>query len=200
MQARCTDPKHRAYPWYGARGIKLQFPGLTAFREWAAQSGYRPGLWIQRKDSTGDYSADNCCWLTPKEQQRRRSNNRMITAFERTLCLAAWADDSRCAVSYDTLKQRLDAGWLSERAITEIPVVKSALGSCQRGHLFDAANTIIQARGYRQCRQCYNDGRRARRAAARVNRSRPRGAAGVAQPAGKRVTPAAPCGRLLLTA
>jgi hypothetical protein len=48
---------------------------------------------------------------------RVRSNNRMLTAWGETWCLADWAEDPRCAVTW-TLLGRLRCGWNPEDAIS----------------------------------------------------------------------------------
>jgi hypothetical protein len=85
-----------------------------------------------------------------------------VTAFGETKCTAAWADDPRCAVSYDTLKQRLAADWEPERALTKL--AKTEDPNCPEGHPYS-----YQA-GQRKCLTCYNKKRQERRALARLTK------------------------------
>lgn len=78
MKSRCRNPNDTGYQWYGARGINIcdEWCGdFTTFRDWAVQNGYSDLLTIDRIDVDGDYSPDNCRWITMAEQARntRRS-------------------------------------------------------------------------------------------------------------------------------
>ena len=62
MMRRCYNPKSIAYSSYGGAGIKVYEPwhDRETFKQWALESGYKKGLRINRKDSTKDYTPDNC--------------------------------------------------------------------------------------------------------------------------------------------
>lgn len=117
MMHRCYNEKCKEYKYYGQRGIKVcdRWHDVTAFVE---DMGHPPpGMWIERKDNDGHYEKDNCCWETKKNQLRNRSDNLMITAFGRTQCLAAWAEEYGMRSS--TLWKRIVRdGFSSEEAMT----------------------------------------------------------------------------------
>ncbi len=72
MKTRCYNPNHRAYRWYGAKGIKVcdkwqTFDGFVI----DMSAGYEPGLSIDRIDPAKDYTKENCRWLTKNENSKR---------------------------------------------------------------------------------------------------------------------------------
>ena len=80
MKHRCTKASYRDYQYYGGRGIKVceeWLGSFEAFRNWAISNGYVDNLTIDRRDNDGNYSPDNCHWVTRKEQNqnRRKSTN-----------------------------------------------------------------------------------------------------------------------------
>lgn len=74
MHQRCENPNNKDFIYYGARGIAVcrEWRNYDEFRKWASQSGYTPGLTIDRVDPNGNYCPDNCRWITIQEQQRNR--------------------------------------------------------------------------------------------------------------------------------
>lgn len=67
---RCENPKSHSYKWYGARGISIDKNWRTnpkAFCDWAIENGYKPGLEIDRIDVNGNYTPENCQFVTHKE-------------------------------------------------------------------------------------------------------------------------------------
>ena len=77
IRSRCYSPKDKDYPNYGLRGITMCEEWRTdfwAFVSWAYASGYSKELTIDRIDSNGDYSPDNCCWTTRAKQNKNKRN------------------------------------------------------------------------------------------------------------------------------
>ena len=74
MRYRCEKPYTRNYKWYGKRGISVcdEWADYSVFKEWALSHGYREGLTIDRIDNDGDYSPDNCRFLTSADNVRRQ--------------------------------------------------------------------------------------------------------------------------------
>ena len=60
---------------------------------------------LDRIDNERGYWPDNCRWATMTTQERNRTNNRMVTYKDKTLCVAEWAEILR--IPYFTLYSRL---------------------------------------------------------------------------------------------
>lgn len=124
MRARCGNPNHDAYPYYGGRGITVcaeWISDLGAFARWAISAGWKPGLQVDRRNSDGPYSPQNCRIVTRQENMQNKRSNVFIVAFGESKCLAEWTRDSRCVVGHRCLGVRIRSGWPPERAITEPP-------------------------------------------------------------------------------
>ncbi len=78
MMCRCG---HRAWSnpdywkYYISRGITVcpEWHSFTAFAAWAMSHGYDDTLTIDRLDSYGNYSPDNCQWVTLAANLRKRT-------------------------------------------------------------------------------------------------------------------------------
>jgi len=79
MIGRCHNPNNSRFEWYGANGITVCTEWIESTREfldWAMASGYKPGLEIDRRDSNGNYTPDNCRWVTRQQNCMNRKNRR----------------------------------------------------------------------------------------------------------------------------
>lgn len=122
MKVRCYGPE-RERGHYRRKGIQVCSEwrnDFAAFEQWALANGYRDDLQIDRKNNAGNYEPGNCRWTNRFVQARNKDNNRLVTAFGETKCLAEWAEDERCSVHRNTIRMRLSQyGWAPERAILE---------------------------------------------------------------------------------
>lgn len=90
--ARCENPNNRSYKNYGARGIKNRFVSLKQFTAWSLEHGFDRGLEIDRIDNDGDYSPENCRWVTRKINSRNRRNTVYLRLGNSERPLSEWAD------------------------------------------------------------------------------------------------------------
>lgn len=165
MKQRCRNPNNDHYPYYGAKGVDVLWGNFGEFVDWAYANGYRPGLSIDRIDNDGNYEPGNCRWTDAKTQMRNRSDNRLLTAFGETKCIAEWVEDARCVASYTAVLLRVDRrGWSHERALAT-PLIKNndEATACPSGHAYDEQNTYVNPKnGWRACRACRRERQRER--------------------------------------
>ena len=82
MKQRCNNPRDRAFKDYGGRGISVceeWINNADAFVSWAIAYGWEKGLSIDRINNDGNYSPDNCRFVTRQfsacNQRLLRKNN-----------------------------------------------------------------------------------------------------------------------------
>ena len=123
MKHRCNDPNNNMFANYGGRGIKVcdeWMSGFEPFLKWALGPGYQEGLSIERIDVNGNYTPENCKWITMQQQWLNRTDSHHLTAFGKTQTIKEWADES--GLKYDTIERRINLyGWTSEEAVTIKP-------------------------------------------------------------------------------
>lgn len=124
MWERCTNPHHSSYHLYGGRGISVcsEWKSFEVFRAWALEQGYdesapRGAYTLDRVETDGNYSPDNCRFATDREQANNKRNNRRFTMNGETHTAAEWARIT--GVTSETIRARVDKlGWPVERALT----------------------------------------------------------------------------------
>lgn len=128
MRQRCNNPNDKAFADYGGRGISVFCEwgeSYEAFRNWALANGYRDDLEIDRINNDGNYEPDNCRFVTSKQNTRNKRNNRLLTVYGETKCIAEWAEQKNIKVV--TLHNRISRfGWTDEDAVMT-PVRKKAV-------------------------------------------------------------------------
>lgn len=118
MLRRCYTETCKDYVHYGARGITVcdAWHDPREFFEWAASSGYRHGLTIERKDVNKGYTPDNCTWVPNEVQSHNTRRNVFVTIDGKTQHLSAWAREY--GVPVPTVKSRIRNGWEPEKAVS----------------------------------------------------------------------------------
>jgi hypothetical protein len=96
IKSRCYNEKHEHYFYYGGSDIAicdewLGENGFINFYKWSIENGYDDSLTIDRIKNDGNYSPDNCRWVTIKEQQNNKRNNSRYTYNGQTKTLSEWA-------------------------------------------------------------------------------------------------------------
>ena len=127
MKNRCENPNTREYHNYGGRGIKVCDEwkhNFVSFYNWSIESGYifdaKFGeCTLDRIDVDGDYCPENCRWITNKEQQNNKRNNRFLLYRGSKKTMAEWSEIT--GISASTIKSRIERGWSVEEAL-ETPV------------------------------------------------------------------------------
>jgi len=89
LRARTNNPNNTSYKYYGGRGIKsdgfelfvdfydkMHESYLEAVKKYGDESLVR----LDRIDPNGDYSVENCRWVSLDEQKKNKRNNRWFEA------------------------------------------------------------------------------------------------------------------------
>lgn len=125
IKTRCFNKNSKSYKEYGGRGIKMCEEWLhefQAFYNWAIENGYKDGLTIDRIDNNGNYTKENCRWVTMKEQNNNKRTSKYITYNNETHTMTEWS--YKLGGSKELVSKRLASGWSIEKALTT-PVVKN---------------------------------------------------------------------------
>jgi len=118
--ARCKNPKSTSYPWYGAKGIKVCERWKKFVNFHADMFGlWRPGLEIDRIESSGDYCPENCRWVTHHQQTRNHRRNHWIEFNGERNTITDWS--KKIGGAHSLIRHRLRLGWTIERALTTPP-------------------------------------------------------------------------------
>jgi hypothetical protein len=123
MKRRCNSPTRYAHEYYHDIGIKVcaeWSEDFQKFKTWALENGYSDKLTIDRIDYNGNYSPDNCRWISMKAQCNNRRSNMYITIGGVTHTLSEWSELS--GIKASTIRNRIiNLGWDAEQALS-VPV------------------------------------------------------------------------------
>lgn len=120
IYGRCYCKTDKRYKDYGGRGITVCEEwknDFLSFYEWAIKNGYEKHLTIDRIDNDGNYSPDNCRWVSLYVQANNKRNNHFIEYAGIRLTVSQWAH--RVGMNPKILDNRLRRGWSEERSITQ---------------------------------------------------------------------------------
>ena len=129
MRNKCTNPKHHAYKWYGARGIKV-CERWNDFSIFLADVGEipGPGMTLDRIDNDGNYEPSNVRWATREVQ----SNNKPDGVGNRGVRLVTLPDGRRMSMNMAARAMGLNETTLKTRVQRGVPPQ----------HLFDPPGTV----------------------------------------------------------
>lgn len=118
MLARCRSKRHT----YGGRGIKVCDKWEHSFENFLADMGKKPTLEhsIDRIDSNGDYTPENCRWATRIEQNNNTNRNVKVTYLDKTFSLSQWA--KYLGINERTLRNRFNRGSPLYEVFSTIPL------------------------------------------------------------------------------
>lgn len=117
---RCTNPNNKTFNYYGGRGIKVcpewldKNTGVAVFCDWALTNGYKEGLTIDRIDVNGDYTPDNCRWVSMAVQCTNRRPKQNKTGFPGVVLLAS--GHYQAAITINGKRESLGAYETAEEA------------------------------------------------------------------------------------
>ena len=113
MKNRCLNINHQAFNNYGGRGITIcpeWANDYTIFRDWSLSNGYQEGLEIDRRENNGNYSPENCRFVTAQENSQNRRNTKLTLKIAneiRELWKTGKYLQKELAEIYNTDKQRI---------------------------------------------------------------------------------------------
>lgn len=96
MKQRCCNPNAVGYDDYGGRGIRILIDwadSYIVFRNWALANGYKEGLEIDRKNNDGNYTPDNCRFVT---RQINALNRRKLSNSTSLFRGVSWHKRCKC--------------------------------------------------------------------------------------------------------
>lgn len=117
LKVRCYNPNVDIYKYYGGIGVEMCTEWKESFSNfaiWAISNGYKSGLYVQRLNKKGNYSPENCSWITKEEQMNLKRQLYKVGDVEDTI-------GNLCRlynIQYNVVNGRLHRGWTLERALT----------------------------------------------------------------------------------
>lgn len=124
MKQRCCYVKDKRYENYGGRGIAVCDEWKNNFEKfygWAIENGYSESLTIDRINNDGNYEPNNCRWISNKQQQSNRQNNRHITLNGETKTVTQWCEIF--SIDIRIVYSRIKSGWGICKAL-KTPIIK----------------------------------------------------------------------------
>lgn len=112
MKQRCYYKNGRNYKNYGAKGITVYKEwknDFLNFYNWSINNGYKDNLTIDRINVNGNYEPNNCRWVSMKEQENNRTNNRIYIYGNKKYTISQLSN--KINIPYNTLLWRINNNW-----------------------------------------------------------------------------------------
>ena len=107
MHQRCRSPNAAGFQYYGAKGVRVceRWNDFGAFLE---DMGARPSSQhqIDRVDPDGNYSPENCRWVTRSTQQKNKRSTKRWVCNDEVGTLKEWADRLQISVQLASYRMK----------------------------------------------------------------------------------------------
>ena len=105
MKGRCCNENDSDYAHYGGKGITVCDRWLNSFENFYEDMDDRPeGMSLDRINSNGEYSPENCKWATLDAQKANRRNCVFLKINDEVSNLKYWC--TKYDVNYSSAKSR----------------------------------------------------------------------------------------------
>lgn len=110
MVDRATNKNRKDSIYYSMKGVSIceEWKEYEVFKRWALENGYVEGLSIDRKDNSKGYCPDNCRWIELRDQNKNKTNNRILEYNGRKMIFSDWCREVN--VSWNILNNRIKKG------------------------------------------------------------------------------------------
>ena len=117
MIRRCSNPRDKAYPRYGGRGITVCSEWESSFSSFFESVGFRPSKRhsLDRIDNSKGYYPENVRWATTHQQANNRRTNTVIRVGPVELTVTEWAKER--SIPRNTLYHRIKMGMHPQKAV-----------------------------------------------------------------------------------
>ena len=117
---RCYNKNNLEYHNYGGRGIIVCDEwknSFSCFYNWC-KNKYFENAQLNRINNDGNYEPDNCRFVTPKENNRNKRNNRLVDINGRGISVAEACEIFNSPINSNEVRRRLNKGWDVKNAFT----------------------------------------------------------------------------------
>lgn len=130
MRRRCYDKSLKDYCRYGGRGISVceEWKDYSSFRKWALENGYNEKAkysecTLDRIDVNGNYSPDNCRFVSMIAQNNNKRNNKILEYRGEEKTISEWERETNSKSGF--IRDRVNRGWSAEKALNTPPKYNS---------------------------------------------------------------------------
>lgn len=123
IRQRCNNINSASFVRYGGAGVKCLWKTFEEFKEDMYESYLKhvkgfgiKNTTIDRIDSLGNYSKENCRWATWEEQNLNKKNSNKVTFRGKTMSLSEWA--RYIGIKETIIFNRFHRGWNTEKILT----------------------------------------------------------------------------------